>query len=215
MSRRPWTGCGGLIQDQHRRVDFNVTESDGERDERAFAWVEAAAQASRVDIDAKLAQSAKRFLRELLPADEAADRGKAEIDRNSLATVRSAISGASWWTTRMPRLLVVMGFNASAVRTTPPTLTRHPELTGLTPLRALTVVDLPDPFAPKSATILPGGTSRSRLSSARCVPKRTERLRTESLGSTITISRPRAPGSASLHRFWRSTGPWGRQRSPW
>ena len=75
-------GCRRLVQDQHRRVDFNVAERDGERHQRSFAGVQASAQARRVDIHAELAESTNRRFGEFLPADETAQSGKAEIDRN-------------------------------------------------------------------------------------------------------------------------------------
>ena len=87
------------------------------------------------------------------------------------ATERSGISDSSWKMQTMPATAAAAGFgNARKV----PSSRNSPASGGTTPAMILIKVDLPAPFSPRTAWILPRPQLKSTLSSARTPPYRLE-----------------------------------------
>ena len=87
--------------------------------------------------------------------------------RRFWATVRSGASAGSWKTGASPAAWASLGRRSSVGR---PWITIAPASGRSTPVRILTIVDLPAPFAPSRACASPGSTVRSTARSATTGP---------------------------------------------
>ncbi len=113
---------------------------------------------------ARSEKSTSRFNSRRCPrTDEMLDR----VRRRFCATVRSGTSAGSWKTGARPIRAACAGEDTRTVR---PATTISPASALITPVRTLTSVLLPAPFAPSSAWISPGATSSSADVSATTGP---------------------------------------------